>query len=209
LSISRFSSELYPNLENFTDPLGYDEEHREQFPRDDLIKLAGDDCRDLISASRNIFYNLALKNSRKCDVRELIEKMALLPELVVDLQASSARGASQMALAMCLAWNSTLNLDQATMAIPKESNPDELLDACSSYDTHIAQCIRHDEFYDKVVLPADEPLEGKLLKKAESEKKPARSGDGSEFTWTGSKEAERKQLKAGDYASSSAPDAEE
>jgi hypothetical protein len=150
-----------------------------------------------------------LKNSRKCDVRELIEKMALLPELVADLQASSARGAAQMALAMCLAWNPTLNLDEATTAIPKDSDPDVLLDACSGYDTRIAQRIRHDKFYDKVVLPADEPLEAELLKRAESEKKPAGSGDGSEFTWTSSKEAEKKKLHAGDDASSPAPHAEE
>ncbi|KAK1683089.1 hypothetical protein QYE76_043937 [Lolium multiflorum] len=33
-----------------------------------------------------------------------------------------------------------------------------LLDAVSGYDTRIARRIRHEEFYDKVVLPADEPL---------------------------------------------------
>jgi hypothetical protein len=32
----------------FIDPLGYDEAQRELFPRDDLIQLAGDDCKDLI-----------------------------------------------------------------------------------------------------------------------------------------------------------------
>ncbi|KAM0925344.1 hypothetical protein ACQ4PT_004266 [Festuca glaucescens] len=117
-----------------------------EFPHDDLIKLAGDDCKDLVSASCKICYNLALKDSRKCDVRELIRKMAVLSELVVDLQASSARGATQMALAMCLARAPTLNLDEATAAIPKDSNPDELLDACSGYDTRIARRVCHDEF---------------------------------------------------------------
>ncbi|KAK1685949.1 hypothetical protein QYE76_046797 [Lolium multiflorum] len=184
---------------------GYNEERREQFTREDLIKLAEDDCRDLISAARKICYNLALKDSRKCDVRELIEKMALLPELVVDLQASSARGAAQIALAMCLGWNSTLDLDQATTAIPKDSDPDALLDACSGYDMRITRRIPHDEFYDKVVLPADEPLEAELLKKAESEKKPAGSGEESDFTWTSSKEAEKKKPHAGEDASSPAP----
>ena len=63
----------------FSDPLGYDQEHRDQFPRDDLIQLAGDDVKDLISATRKICYNLALKESHTYDVRELISKVALLP----------------------------------------------------------------------------------------------------------------------------------
>jgi hypothetical protein len=58
------------------------------FPRDDLIRLAGDDCRDLISACCKICHNLAFKDSRTWDVRELIQKMDVLPELTVDLQAS-------------------------------------------------------------------------------------------------------------------------
>ncbi|KAK1605070.1 hypothetical protein QYE76_028743 [Lolium multiflorum] len=54
---------------NVFDPLGYNEERCELFPCDDLIRLAGHDCKDLVSACRKICYNLALKNSRKCDVR--------------------------------------------------------------------------------------------------------------------------------------------
>ncbi|KAK1609707.1 hypothetical protein QYE76_033380 [Lolium multiflorum] len=79
---------------NVMEPLGYDEERCNQVPRDDLIRLAGDDCKDLISASRKICHNLNLKDSRTCDVNDLIKKMDVLPELVVDLQASSARGAA-------------------------------------------------------------------------------------------------------------------
>jgi hypothetical protein len=152
---------------------------------------------------------LAIKDSRTCDVRELIQKMDVLPELVVDLQASSARGAAQMSLAMCLAHAPNLNIDEVTMGIPKDANPDKLLDACSGYDTQIARRIRHDEFYDKVVLPADEPLEAELQKKREAEARPAGSEDGSNFTWTSSKEAEKNKAKSGDEGPSSpAEDAE-
>ena len=92
------------------------------FPRDDLIRLAGDDCRDLISACRKICHNLAIKDSRTCDVRELIQRMDVLPELVVDLQASSARGAAAMSLAMCLAHAPDLNIDLATTGVPPNSD---------------------------------------------------------------------------------------
>nr|XP_051221555.1 uncharacterized protein LOC127339780 [Lolium perenne] len=67
------------------EPLEYDEERRSQFPRDDLLQLAGDDCKDLISTCRKICHNLAIKKSRTCDVRKLMQRMDLLPELVVYL----------------------------------------------------------------------------------------------------------------------------
>ncbi|KAK1603244.1 hypothetical protein QYE76_059137 [Lolium multiflorum] len=37
--------------ENILEPLGYPEKRRNKFPRDDVLSLAGDDCKDLISAS--------------------------------------------------------------------------------------------------------------------------------------------------------------
>ncbi|KAK1695162.1 hypothetical protein QYE76_011859 [Lolium multiflorum] len=43
------------------------------------------------------------------------------------------------------------------------------LDAVSGYDTRIARRIRHDEFYDKAILPADEPLEDELQKERDAE----------------------------------------
>ncbi|KAK1660502.1 hypothetical protein QYE76_048661 [Lolium multiflorum] len=168
------------------DPLGYDEERRSQFPRNDLLQLAGEDCKDLISASRKICHNLNIKKSRTCDVRKLIKRMDLLPELVVDLQSSSARGAAAMSLAMCLAHNPKLNLDRVTAGVPPDADVDALLDAVSGYDTRIARRIRHDEFYEKAVLPADEPLEAELLKEREAETRPAQSG--SQYTWTSSKD---------------------
>jgi hypothetical protein len=168
------------------DPLGYDEERRSQFPRDDLIQLAGDDCKDLISASRKICHNLNIKKSRSCEVHDLITRMDMLPELVVDLQASSARGAAAMSLAMCLGHNPDLDVDKVTTGVPADADVGALLDAVSGYDTRIARRIRHNEFYDKVVLPADEPLEAELLKEREAEAKPAQSG--SQYTWTSSKD---------------------
>jgi hypothetical protein len=115
---------------------------------------------------------LALKESRTCDVRELIKKMDVLPELVIDLQASSARGAAHMSLAICLAHAPTLNIDEVTTGIPKDSNLDKLLDAYSGYDTRIARRVCHDAFYDKVVLPADEALEAEAEKEREAEARP-------------------------------------
>ncbi|KAK1643627.1 hypothetical protein QYE76_061432 [Lolium multiflorum] len=119
--------------ENILEPLGYPEQRRNLFPRDDLLQLAGDDCKDLISASRKICYNLSIKRSRTCNVRKLVGKMDVLPELVTDLQASSARGA--MTLTMCLAHNPDLDLDQVTTGVPPNADVNALLDAVSGYDT--------------------------------------------------------------------------
>jgi hypothetical protein len=114
--------------------------------------------------------------------------MDVLLELVVDLQDSSARGATQMSLAMCLARSPGLDIDLATTGVPPNTDVDALLDACSGYDTRISYRIHHDEFYDKVVLPADEILEAEYAKEREAEARPVGSGDEGQITWTSSKD---------------------
>jgi hypothetical protein len=131
---------------------------------------------------------LNLKDSRTYNINDLIKKMDVLQELVVDLQASSARGAAQMSLAMCLVRSPGLDIDLATTGVPPNADVNALLDACSGYDTRIARRIRHDEFYDKVVLPADEILEAEYAKEREAEARPVGSGDEDQVTWTSSKD---------------------
>jgi hypothetical protein len=114
--------------------------------------------------------------------------MDMLPELVVDLQASSARGAACMSLAMCLARAPGLDLDVTTIGVPPNTDVNALLDACSGYDTRIARRISHTDFYDKVVLPADELLEAEDAKEREAEARPVESGDECQVTWTRSKD---------------------
>ncbi|KAK1647367.1 hypothetical protein QYE76_065172 [Lolium multiflorum] len=97
-----------------------------------------------------------------------------------------ARGAAAMSLAMCLGHNPDMDVDRVTTGVPADADVGALLDAVSGYDTRIARRIRHNEFYDKVVLPADEPLEAELLKEREAEAKPAQSE--SQYTWTSSKD---------------------
>jgi hypothetical protein len=94
-----------------------------------------------------------------------------------------------MSLAMCLARAPRLDIGVTTVGIPLNVDADALLDACSGYDTRIARRISHDEFYDKVVLPADEPRGAELEKEHEAGARPTGSGDGSQFTWTSSKQA--------------------
>ncbi|KAK1687094.1 hypothetical protein QYE76_047942 [Lolium multiflorum] len=110
--------------EHILEPLGYPESRQNLFPRDDLLTLAGDDCKDLISASRKICHNLSLKKSRTCGL-QLVKKMDILPELVTDLQASSARGAAAMTLTMCLAHNPEMDLDRShnTENLPETPPP--------------------------------------------------------------------------------------
>jgi hypothetical protein len=138
--------------------------------------------------SRKIRHNLNIKDSRTCDIRGLIKRMDLLPELVADLQGSSARGTAQMSLAMCLAHSTGLDINLATTRVPPNTDVDALLDACSGYGTRIARCIRHDQFFDKVVLPTDEILEEEYAKERAVEARPAGSGDEGQVTWTSSKE---------------------
>jgi hypothetical protein len=133
--------------------------------------------------------------------------MDILPELVTDLQASSARGAAAMTLTMCLAHNSELDLEQVTIGVPPDADVGALLDAVIGYDTRIARRIRHEEFYDKVVLPADEPLEAELQKERDAEARPAESG--TQFTWTSSKDAPQEEPKASAATSEEEEESEE
>ncbi|KAK1653748.1 hypothetical protein QYE76_071553 [Lolium multiflorum] len=94
------------------------------------------------------------------------QEMDILPELVTDLQASSARGAAAMTLTMCLAHNPEMDLDRVTTGVPPTADVGALLDAVSGYDTRIARRIRHKEFYDKVVLPATSLLKPNFKKSA-------------------------------------------
>jgi hypothetical protein len=115
-----------------------------------------------------------------------------------------------MSLAMCLARAPGLDIDVTTSGFPPNVDTDALLDACSGYDTRIARRIHHDECYDKVVLPVDEPLEAELEKEREAVARPTGSGDESQFTWTSSKEVEMNKSKGNDEgASSPAKEAEE
>ena len=104
-----------------------------------------------------------------------------------------------MALTMCLAHAPGLELDEVTTGVPPDADVGTLLDAVSGYDTRIARRIRHEEFYDKVVLAADEPLEAELQKELEAKARPAESG--TQFTWTSSKDAPQEEPKTSTAAS--------
>ncbi|KAK1617611.1 hypothetical protein QYE76_023128 [Lolium multiflorum] len=170
-------------------PLGYSERRRNKFPRDDVLSLAGDDCKDLISASRKICHNLSLKKSRTC--LQAVKRMDILR---VGSASFISPSAAAMTLTMCLAHNPEMDLDRVTTGVPPTADVGALLDAVSGYDTRIARRIRHDEFYDKAVLPADEPLEAELQKERDAEARPAESG--TQFTWTSSKDAPQEEPKS-------------
>ena len=112
-----------------------------------------------------------------------------------------------MTLAMCLAHNPDLDLDVVTTGVPPDANVDALLDAVSGYDTRIARRIQHEEFYDKVVLPADEPLEEELQKELAAKARPAESG--TQYTWTSSKDAPQEEPKTSTAASEEEKESDE
>ena len=92
-----------------------------------MCKLAGETLQDLIHACGKVCHNLAIEDSLTCDSCDLVNKMQLLPDIMTDLQESSARGAARVALAMCLARNPTMDLNETTYTVPEGSEPDQLL----------------------------------------------------------------------------------
>ncbi|KAM0828562.1 hypothetical protein ACQ4PT_067463 [Festuca glaucescens] len=163
-----------PTISANVDPLGFVRQIRERYPRDDLYKLAGESPQDLVESTWKKCDDLYLKDSLTCDIRSLIEKVHMLPEIVLDLQQSFARGAARMALAMCLARNPNLNLHEATFSVPPGYDAEKLLITCEGYDHRVAKSINHSAFYEKTMLPEDAAEEERLAKLAEIE---AMAGD--------------------------------
>ncbi|KAK1617236.1 hypothetical protein QYE76_022753 [Lolium multiflorum] len=155
--------------ENILEPLGYPEKRRNLFPRDDLLTLAGDDCKDLISASRKICHNLSLKKSRTCGLRKLVKKMDILPELVTDLQTSSARGAAAMTLSMCLAHNPELDLDRVTTGVPPSADVGALLDAERDAEARPAESGTQFTWTSSKDAPQEEPKDSAATSEEEEE----------------------------------------
>ena len=135
------------------------------FPHEDTVKKArrnlytraGMTLRKLIQACRNIAKVMTIEDGDTCDAEALAEKMHKVPHFIEDWQKSSARGAARLALAMCLARNSDLDLDLVTSGVPIEANDEELLKTCMGYDNRIAESINHSDWFDQVVLEKDVP----------------------------------------------------
>ena len=155
------------------------------FPREDTVKKtrkslytkAGVTLRSLILACRNIAKVMTIENGDTCDAEALTEMMHKVPSFIEDWQKSSARGAARVALAMCLARNSALDLDLVTSGVPLEVNDEELLKTCMGYDNRVAESINHSDWYDQVVFEKDSAL---LAGTSESSNESSSSSSSSE-----------------------------
>ena len=133
------------------------------FPREDTAKKtrkslytkAGVVLRELIQACRNIAKVMTIEGGDTCDAEALAEKKHKVPHFIEDWQKSSARGAARVALAMCLARDSALDLDLVTSGVPVGANDEELLKTCMGYDTRVAESINHSDWFDQVIFKKD------------------------------------------------------
>jgi hypothetical protein len=94
-----------------------------------------------------------------------------------------------------------MDLNATATAVPDGCDSDKALEQCSGYDARIASYVRHDQFYDKVVLPEDEVAEERKMRETAAAD-PELSDDDSNRTWTSSKSPAKTDL-AGDAAASS------
>lgn len=99
---------------------------------------------------------MSVKDIDNCDADLMIFKMHMVPELIKDWQKSSARGAAQRALVMCLSHAPDMDLEKVTSGVPRKTNLKEVFQAVSGYDNRIAKGVDHESWFDVVDLPGDD-----------------------------------------------------
>ena len=93
--------------------------------------------------------------------------MSKAPELIEQKQASSARGAARVALALCLAQYPDMDLDEVTSGMPEDADDLALLEACQGFDCRVEKCVTHTAYYDIYDLPAAAKERERLAEEAE------------------------------------------
>lgn len=109
------------------DHLGYDSSEREKYPRMDVYTLAGEAVQDLILTRRKALKSLGVRGASRCNATMLAEKMEEKPNLIKEKQASSARGAARVALAMVLADYPQIDLDYVTQGVSEGADEGALV----------------------------------------------------------------------------------
>ena len=132
-------------------PLGYplmDTTHRE----DEKFKLAGGVAQGLIQACRNTCKAIGIKKSGKCTVPKLLKRMRGAPELILEKQRSSARGAARTTLALIHAHHPDLDLEHCTAGAPEDCDQQAVFAQVQGLDNRVVRMVDHGTYYDKEKL---------------------------------------------------------
>jgi hypothetical protein len=105
----------------------------------------GNAIDDLMNACRGIAKKLCLKWVDTKVMYKMTNMMSLMPDLMMDWQEPSARGAVARALIMCKAHFPTMDLAHIALGVPKSTNIKQLIREVSEFDSLFASRVNHEE----------------------------------------------------------------
>jgi hypothetical protein len=108
---------------------------------------------NLFEACREIAKSLPLKKARTTVIDTMTKLMGFVPELIRDWQASSARGAASIVLAMCKAHFPSMNFASVVSGAPKATNLKAILAETKGFDHMFAERLDHSFWYQKHAPP--------------------------------------------------------
>jgi hypothetical protein len=112
-----------------------------------------DSIDDIFEACRGISQSLSLKKARTTVIDTMTKLMRVVSELIRDWQASSARGAASIALAMCKVHFPSMNFSSIVCGAPKGTNLKAILAETKGFDHMFAKRVDHSFWYKKSVPP--------------------------------------------------------
>jgi hypothetical protein len=108
---------------------------------------------NLFEACREIAKSLPLKKARTTVIDTMTKLMGFVPELIRDWQASSARGAASIVLAMCKKHFPSMNFASIVSGAPKGTNLKAILAETKGFDHMFAKRVDHSFWYQKHAPP--------------------------------------------------------
>jgi hypothetical protein len=112
-----------------------------------------DSIDDIFEACRGISQSLSLKKARTTVIDTMTKLMRVVSELIRDWQASSARGAASIALAMCKVHFPSMNFSSIVCGAPKGTNLKAILAETKGFDHMFAKRVDHSFWYKKSAPP--------------------------------------------------------
>jgi hypothetical protein len=104
---------------------------------------ARNSINDLFEACRGIAKSLSLKRAGTTVIDCMTKLMRMVPDLIKDWQASSARGVASLTLVTCKAHCPKMNLAEVTRRLPKGTNVKLALAETQGYDRLLAERVNH------------------------------------------------------------------
>ncbi|KAK1691749.1 hypothetical protein QYE76_008446 [Lolium multiflorum] len=133
--------------------LGFEWTKEAALSRTEAYEDVRNSINDLFEACRGIAKSLNLKRAGTTVIDRMTKLMRMVPDLIKDWQASSARGVASLTLATCKAHFPAMDFADVARGVPKGTNVKLALAETQGYDRLLAERVNHSFWYNKYDLP--------------------------------------------------------